>query len=150
MDTGFKNIMVAVDFDDRSEHLLDRAYDLAQKYDAQLWIVHIAAPEPQFVGYQVGPEYIRDVRAEDLRDEHRFLQKMAAAFRDKGGKAEALLIQGPTVETLLDEMDKLKADLLIVGSNQHGFFYRAIAEDTALELQKKCKIPMLSIPLAAS
>ncbi len=148
MEIGFKNILVAVDFDDRSEVLLSYASNLALKYDAQLWIVHIAAPEPQFVGYQVGPEYIRDVRAEDLRDEHRFLQKMAAQVREGGGKAEALLIQGPTVETLLEELNKLEADLLVVGSNQHGFLYRAFAEDTAAELQKQCQVPLLSIPLA--
>ena len=147
MNLSIKNILVAVDFDDRSDILLDYASGMAQKFDAQLWIVHIAAPEPQFVGYQVGPEYIRDVRAEDLRDEHRFLQKMAQKIRDEGGKAEALLIQGPTVQTLLDELNKLEADLLVVGSNQHGFLYRAFAEDTAAELQKQCKVPMLSIPL---
>ena len=147
MSLSIKNIMVAVDFDDRSQVLLDYASSLAGKFDAQLWIVHIAAPEPHFVGYEVGPEYIRNIRAEDLRDEHRFLQKMAARIRDKGCKAEALLIQGPTVQTLLDELNKLDADLLVVGSNQHGFLYRAFAEDTAVELQKQCKVPILSVPL---
>ena len=138
---------MAVDFDNRSNVLLDYASELSSKFDARLWIVHIAAPEPQFVGYEVGPEYIRDMRAEDLRDEHRFLQNMARGIRDKGGKAEALLIQGPTVQTLLDELNKLEADLLIVGSNQHGYIYRAFAEDTAAELQKQCPVPMLIIPL---
>ena len=147
MSLSIQNILVAVDFDDRSNVLLDYASGLASKFEAQLWIVHIAAPEPQFVGYEVGPEYVRDVRAEDLRDEHRFLQKMAEKIRHSGGKAEALLIQGPTVQTLLDELNKLEADLLVVGSNQHGFLYRAFAEDTAAELQKQCKVPMLSIPL---
>lgn len=147
MSLSIKNILVAVDFDDRSEVLLNYATAFAGKFDAQLWIVHIAAPEPQFVGYDVGPEYIRDMRAEDLRDEHRFLQKMAASIRDKGVKAEALMIQGPTVQTLLDELNKLEADLLVAGSNQHGFLYRAFAEDTSAELQKQCKIPMLTIPL---
>ena len=147
MNPLFQNILVAVDFDDRSEVILDYGATMAQKFNSQLWIVHIAAPEPGFVGYQVGPEYIRDVRADDLRDEHRFLQKMAAKVRDKGGKAEALLIQGSTVDTLLEELNKLEADLLVMGSNQHGFLYRAFAEDTAFELQKQIKIPLMSIPL---
>lgn len=147
MSVSISNILVAVDFDERSEVLLDYARDLAEKYDARIWIVHIAAPEPEYIGYRVGPEYIRDVRAEDLRDEHRFLQNMAAGIRESGGKAESLLIQGPTVETLLDELNKLEADLMVVGTNKHGFFYRAFAEDTSLELHKRCDIPLLSVPL---
>lgn len=147
MSLSINSILVAVDFDDRSEIVVNYAAAIAQKFNAQLWIVHVAAPEPGFVGYQVGPEYIRHTRAEDLRDEHRFLQKIAAGVREKGGKAEALLIQGPTVDTLLEELDKLEVDLLVTGANQHGTLYRTFAEDTAIELLKKSDIPVLSIPL---
>lgn len=142
-----KNILVAVDFDGQTQKLIDYASAMAEKFGARLWIVHIAAPDPDFVGYEPGPQYIRDIRAEDLRDEHVFLQKEAERLRGKGMATEALLVQGSTVDSILDEAKRLEIDLLIVGSHEHSFLYNAFAENTAMELFKKCKIPMLTLPL---
>ncbi|MDZ7848114.1 MAG: universal stress protein [Owenweeksia sp.] len=103
MKADIKNILVAVDFKEHTDLLTDYAASLSQKLSARLWFVHIAAPHPDFVGYEVGPQYIRDMRAEDLKDEHRHLQKLANEHGKKGLKTEALLMQGPTVQTLLDE-----------------------------------------------
>lgn len=142
-----KNILVALDFDLRSQQLTDYAASFAEKFEARLWLVHIAAPEPDFVGYDTGPQYIRETRAEDLREEHRVLQKMAEDLRKRSIAAEALLVQGPTVQTLLDECEKLEIDLLVIGSHEHGFLYNLFAENTALELFKKSNIPLLVVPL---
>lgn len=142
-----RNILVAIDFDGQSQELIDTGASLAGKYAARLWIVHIAAPEPDFVGYDVGPQYIRDMKAEDLRDEHLFLQKEAEWLRSKDIATEALLIQGSTVKTILEEAEKLDIDLLVVGSHEHSFLYNTFAENTAMEIFKQCKIPMLTLPL---
>ncbi len=143
----FKNIMVAIDFDDMNELLVDYAATIADQFTARLWIVHIAAPDPDFVGFDVGPQYIRDVRADKLRDEHRFLAQLASRLHKNGLDTEALLLQGPTVQTILEEVEKLDIDLLIAGSHEHGFLYKAFNEDTAEELFKQCQIPLLTIPL---
>ena len=70
-----KNILVTIDFDKSEALLLDKAVQMAEAFGSKLWLMHIAAPDPDFVGYDVGPQYIRDSRAEDLRQEHRKLQE---------------------------------------------------------------------------
>ena len=55
-----KNILVTVDFDKHVELLLDKAFELAQCFKAKVWLMHIAAPEPDFIGFGPGPQYIRD------------------------------------------------------------------------------------------
>ncbi|MEQ9263505.1 MAG: universal stress protein [Owenweeksia sp.] len=142
-----KNILVAIDFEEKPEQLIDYAASFAHKFDAHLWILHIAAPDPDFVGYEPGPQYIRDIRAEDLRDEHRFIQDRAKKLQDTGINAEGLLLQGETVKTILAEVDKLSSDLLIIGSHEHSFFYNLFAENTALEIFKRVKTPLLTVPL---
>lgn len=141
------NILVAVDLDERTYKLVDYAAALASKFDAKVWIVHIAAPEPDFVGYDVGPQYIRDTRAETLKEEHKDLKKLTEKLHQQAIEADALLIAGPTVQMILDEAKKLKADLIISGSHDHSFLYKAFVGSIAEGIFRKAKIPLLTIPL---
>jgi nucleotide-binding universal stress UspA family protein len=143
----FKNILVAIDFNDAVGELLGYAETLAKQYDAKIWVVHVAAPDPDFVGYEPGPQYIRDFRASELREEHKKLQSMCKIFLDKDIKSEALLIQGSTVETVLEEAKKLNSDLLIVGTHKHSFLHDLLQESVSLKLLKNANIPLLAIPI---
>jgi nucleotide-binding universal stress UspA family protein len=142
-----KNILVAVDFNDAVGELMSYAESFAEKYGAKIWVVHVAAPDPDFVGYETGPQYIRDMRADELKDEHKELQQICEMFIKPKLASDALLIQGSTVETVLEEAKKLKADLLIVGTHQHSFFYNLFAESVSVELFKNAEIPVLSVPI---
>jgi len=144
---AFKNIMVAVDFNDSIGELMVYADTLAQAYNSKVWILHVADPEPDFVGYEPGPQYIRDIKAEEYREEHRNLQEICKNFLSEDINAEALLIQGSTVETVLSEAQKLHIDLLIVGTHKHSFLHNLLNESVSMELIKKAEIPMLTIPI---
>lgn len=142
-----KNIMVAVDHNDSVGELLGFAESLARKYEAKVWIVHVAEPDPDFVGMVTGPQYIRDIKSEDLREEHKTLQTLCETFLDEDIEYVALAMQGSTVETVLEEAENLNADLLIAGTHKHGFLYNLFSESVSLELFKKSDIPLLTIPI---
>jgi nucleotide-binding universal stress UspA family protein len=142
-----KNILVAVDFNDAVGEILGYAEGLAEKFGAKIWVVHVAEPSPDYVGFDVGPQYIRDTKAEDLREEHRNLQSICKTFLGNTVQKEALLIQGSTVETVLEEAEKLKCDLMIVGTHKHSFLHNLLRESVSLELLKSAKIPLLAIPI---
>ena len=144
---AFKNIMVAVDFNDSIGELMVYADTLAQKFNSKVWVLHVAAPEPDFVGYEPGPQYIRDIKAEEYREEHHNLQEICKNFLSEEVNAEALLIQGSTVETVMSEAQKLDIDLLIVGTHKHSFLHNLLQESVSMELIKKAEIPMLTIPI---
>jgi len=144
---ALKNILVAVDLDLTDPFLLNPAIALAQKFRSKLWIIHVAAPDPGFIGYRVGPSYIRESRADELRKEHVALQDMMKRAKDLSIEAEALLIQGPTVEMLELEIEKLQIDLLVMGSRRHGFLYNAFVGHTSVKLMKDQLIPIMLIPL---
>lgn len=143
----FKNIMVAVDFNDSIGELMGYAESMAQQYNSKIWVLHVADPEPDFVGYEPGPQYIRDIKAEEYREEHRNLEDICKNFITDEVHAEALLIQGSTVETVLEEAQKLNIDLLIVGTHKHSFLHNLLQESVSMELLKKAEIPMLTIPI---
>lgn len=142
-----KNILVAVDLHDNDQALIAWAVTLAEKFQSKIWFIHVAAPDPDFVGYEVGPTYIRDTRADQLRREHRLLQSYAAQVNAQTIETDALLIQGPTIEMLRNEVVKLNIDLLILGGHKHSFLYEAFIGHTATRIIKDVSIPVLIIPL---
>ncbi|WP_149277618.1 universal stress protein [Pareuzebyella sediminis] len=142
-----KNILVAIDFENNEKLLLDYAAEIATKFGSKVWLIHIAEPEPDFVGYEVGPQYIRDTLAEELREEHRQLQDYAMGLTKKEIEADGLLVQGATVEMIMAESEKLNIDLIILGHHEHSFLYKVFLGSVSTEIVKKSKIPVLIVPL---
>ncbi|WP_299365003.1 universal stress protein [Winogradskyella sp.] len=142
-----KNILLPIDFKGNEQLLLDKAYEIGEKFDSKVWLIHVAAPNPDFIGYDAGPQSIRDSRAEELREEHKQIQGFARSLNRKGLEADALLIQGTTVDTLIEKTEKLNIDLVIIGRQTHGIFYKAIFGSVADSLVKKTKVPILIVPL---
>lgn len=109
--------------------------------------MHVASPDPDFVGFEADPQFIRDECAEKLWDEHKKLWEYTQNIEQKSVDADGLLIQGATVETILEESVKLDIDLIIAGYHEHNFLYNAFFGNTSIQIIKESKIPVLVIPL---
>ena len=118
MSSDFR-IVVAIDLKAGTNRLMTEAQRYALALNAVVDIIHVAPPDPDFVGYiksgdpseKTQDNLIRDSEAKALRDEHQQTQDLAAALRANGVRVErALTIQGPTLTTILDETQKLGAD----------------------------------------
>lgn len=142
-----KNILVAIDLKGNEKLLIDKAYEFAKAFKAKIWLVHITAPNPDYIGYEVGPQYIRDFRATELKNEHRLLETYANKLKEKGINSEGLLVQGATIEMIMKEADKLNIDLIITGHQEHDFLYKALFGSVSRNLIKISKIPVLIVPL---
>ena len=141
-----RNILVAVDFSPVTEKILQSTSELAGALGGHVWLIHAAAPDPDFVGYEAGPTGVRDQVAEELREEHRDLQAHAEALRKSGLEATALLVQGPTVELILKEADRLNADLLVIGSHGHGAIHRLLLGSISEGVLRRSRIPVMIVP----
>lgn len=142
-----KNILVTVDFNKNEKLLIDMAFHLANSFHSKLWLMHIVAPDPDFVGFDVGPQNIRDDRALELRKEHKILEEYTISLKKKGVDSTGLLLKGATIEMIIKESKKLNVDLIIAGHHEHGFFYNAFVGSVSANIIKKSKIPVLIVPL---
>lgn len=143
-----KNILVSLDFDKGSDLLLEKASKVAHAFGSKVWIVHIVPPDPDFVGYDAGPQSVRDTVAEELREKHRALQGFAEKLVQEGLDARALLLQGNTVETILVEAEKFNTDLIIAGHEDHNFIYKSVIGSVSSKLLRKSKIPIMLVPIS--
>ena len=141
-----KHILVTINFEKNEKLLIDKAFQLAEAFNSKLWLIHIAAPNPDFVGFEVGPKYIRNFRATELRKEHKLLQEYSSSLKAKGVDSEGLLVQGATIEMIIEESKKLSIDLIICGHHEYDFFYKAFVGSVSSQIIKKSKLPVLIIP----
>jgi nucleotide-binding universal stress UspA family protein len=89
---------------------------------------------------------LRNQAATELHHEHKYLQHLTGVLRDRGINATALLVEGTTVKTILEEADRLAADLIIVGSHSHGLLYRALLDGTGERLLNETTRAILFVP----
>ena len=139
-------ILVALDLSEHSEDVLRFAAELAGRMGSRLTLLHLAAPDPDFVGFEAGPKSVRESRASELHNEHRKLQAWADQQRSDGIDSRALLVQGPTVEGIIAEAKKLNANLIVLGSHSKSRISELVLGSVSHGVLKSSPIPTLIVP----
>ena len=139
-------LLVAIDFSEITKLILEKAEEIALKTEAKIWLIHVAQPDPDFIGYDVGPDSERKFMATKFRDQHVKIQKMSNAMKEKGVDITPLLVQGSIIETIINKAKKLKVDMIVTGSHGHGTMFHILVGSISKGLLKKSPIPLLIIP----
>lgn len=134
-----KNIAVAIDTNDSVGELLGYAEGLATKFDAKIWVIHVL--EGQF-----GDDNAQEVSPDDELDNKRKMEALCEAFIDQSIESEVVVLKGPTVDKVLEQVKELKSDLLVVGTHRYSFLHNLISRRVSIQLFKKANIPLLAIP----
>ena len=141
-----KKILVPLDFSSVTDATLRTATRLAEALSAEVVLLHVAAPEPEFVGYEAGPASVREAVAHQLAAEHKRLQDLRQAMDLPHGRVKALAVQGYTVEKILDEAKRLPADLIIMWSHGHGGLHHLLMGSAAEGVLRKASCPVVLVP----
>lgn len=141
------NILVALDISDATDRVVQVAERIAKPMSGSVRLLHVAEAEPDFVGFDAGPEVVRDQVAKEFREEHRAIQAQSEKLRDAGVDASSMLVRGPVVETVLHEAERFEADLLVVGSHGFGAVYDLLVGSISRGLIKASPIPVLVVPV---
>ncbi len=141
-----RRILVPVDFSDVTDAVIDAAVRLAQAFESSLCIVHVAPEEPDFVGYEPGPQSVREAEADTLQAKHRRLDGIKESLTERGLDVEALLVQGPTLEKILEKVSQLDANLVIMGSHGHTALYELLVGSVTEGVLRRSPCPVLVVP----
>jgi nucleotide-binding universal stress UspA family protein len=140
-------LLVPLDLSSATERVLATAIKLSRAMHANVVLLHVAAPEPDFVGYDAGSTVVRDQVAHEHRSDHRTLQSHAQALRDLGVDCTALLIQGPTAETILHEAARLEADLIVMATHGHGAMFDLLVGSISHDVLRQGRVPVVMVPV---
>ena len=139
------SLLVALDFSSVTDDQLEIVQRLAAP-NREIYLLHVAEPDPDFVGFEAGPEEVRDQVAKEFHQEHEQIQALAGRLRDSGHQVTALLIQGPTIETILSEADKVGAEVIVVGSHGRGKLFDLVVGSVSAGVIRKSTVPVLVVP----
>ena len=139
-------ILTCVDFSEVTDAVIAYTCTLAALAGAEVRLLHVAAPNPDFVGYEAGPDTVRKQVAHELRDEHRKLEALAERVREGNVRAGCLMVQGATVETILEQARRFRANVVIIGSHGHSRLRHLIAGSVAQGVLRESTVPVLVVP----
>lgn len=142
-----KNILVGIDFHEKTDVLIDKAIEVANAFGAKIWLIHITSTEPDYVTYAVGPQYIRDFPDIELKSDHKLLADYVDQIKKKNLDADGMVVTGATAETIIAESQKLGIDLIICGHHEHGALSILFFGSNSYDIINQSSIPVLAVPL---
>ena len=139
-------VLAALDLARTTPDVLREARIWARRLSAELILIHVADPDPDFIGYGAGPESVRLAVAHKFTRAHQRLEALSVELRKEGLDATALLLQGATAETILREADRLSADVVLMGTRARGAVRELFVGSVSKEVLRKSTRPVLLIP----
>jgi nucleotide-binding universal stress UspA family protein len=139
-------ILVPVDFSEITPSIIAQTRIFAQIRASKVWLIHVTAPDPDFIGYDTGPQTVRDHLAQRFREEHRQIQSLATELKQDKIEAISLLLQGSTVETILEQAHKLEVNLMIMGCHGRTGLLKVLVGSVSEGVLRQAPCPVLLIP----
>ncbi|GAB7080976.1 universal stress protein [Megalodesulfovibrio paquesii] len=139
-------IIAAVDMSPVTARVVGWALAQAKAFNARLELLYVTAPEPDFIGYTPGPQHERQAVACRIQEEQRALAALKAQVAEADLAVTEHVFPGVPEEKILQEAERLQADLIICGRHSHDFFYRLFVGSVGEELLKRSPCPILFVP----
>jgi nucleotide-binding universal stress UspA family protein len=140
------HVLVTIDFSAMTSRVVATAARVGALGGVRLHLLHVVPPDPDFVGYEVGPATVRSQVAKEFRAQREQLERLAAELRDRGCDAASHVAQGPTVATVLAEARRLEAAFIVVGSHGHGAVYDLLIGSISEGIVRSATRPVLVVP----
>ena len=135
-----KTIIALVDFSDLTFKVVKQAHILAEAFQAEMVILHTLPNQSAALELLVdSPPDVAVTQYNQLLDLRDSLVKF-------GVRASVNLLPVSSREEVLAEAGKLKADLLVLGSNRHSAFYDLIMGSFTNDVLKAARCPVLVVP----
>ncbi|WP_256727661.1 universal stress protein [Candidatus Nanohalobium constans] len=135
----YRRILVTTDGSDGSLDAVDHARVLAEKFDAELYILYV-------VDVSAGPQSISDVVVESLREiGFKVTKEIQEELEDEGIQADAFVEYGSPGETILDFADERGVDLIIMSSHGRTGIDRFLLGSVTEKVIRNSKMPVLTV-----
>ncbi|MGJ3255431.1 MAG: universal stress protein [Alcanivorax sp.] len=114
MTSPYRRILVAIDCSDESAQVLSRAAGVLSGNDGELHLIHVIEPLALAYGADV-PMDVTDLQSGLMKQARDTADTYAGRYQIPADNVHVEL--GSIEKTILDQADKLDADLIVVGSH---------------------------------
>lgn len=140
----FRHIVAPTDFSPLSQHALDAAIMMAERFGAELSLVHIV--EVPFVSdRELSFEPMLGLIAEEKQRVIERLEGLKTELAGRGITAHVHVKSGPVWREILDVAEKSQADLIVMSTHGHTGLTRVLIGSTAEKIVRLSPVPVLSL-----
>jgi nucleotide-binding universal stress UspA family protein len=144
-----KKILAAVDFSNATSGVVETAAEVAKAFGAELHLLHVIEPEPHYTAYGFTPDEfpaIHTFHQETRRRAQKTLDDAAARVATPELTPISHLGDGSPLHVLGETVEKIGADLVVLGSHGHGVFASLLLGSVAEGMVRKSIVPTLVVP----
>ena len=139
--------LIAVDLTEPTQKIVDTLVKCVNKEKDKVWLLHVVAPEPDFVGYDVDTPPIRKAIAKHYHEDMCSLESYEAHIKEQGIDCQSRILQGVTCDTILEKAKEWEIDVLIVGSHGKGLLKEVLLGSVSEEMVRRATLPVLIVPV---
>ncbi|UZT99786.1 universal stress protein [Chryseobacterium fluminis] len=141
------NIVLPVDFGDKTEQLVDGAVKFARQIQGKLFLIHVAPSDIGFAIGDMGFQYFPEVEENEIREELVQLNKIEQRIIAQDVDCEHLLKQGIAKDIILEYAREKNADFIVMGSHGRSGIYDVFVGSLTKGITKDSSVPVLVLPI---
>lgn len=139
----YQRILVPLEHSDADETILVHVRALARSCKAQLVLIHVA---DGWVARNIEPLELRE--SEEMRDDRRYLEEVAARLRGDGLDVESVLAAGEPADEIAAAAEREKCDLIAMATHGHRGLADVVRGTVASEVRHRTFVPVLMVRMA--
>ena len=114
-----KNILVPTDGSDHAKKAIEFACDLASKYKAMLYLVHVIPPLIPIP--EVGTDVLGQWEVTHQRFAKQIIEQAESDVKKKNVESyQSAILKGSPAQEIVEFAKKNKVDMIVMGSHGHG------------------------------
>jgi nucleotide-binding universal stress UspA family protein len=141
------NIVLPVDFGEKTDQLIDGAVKFAKQVNGKINLIHVAPTDIGFAIGDMGYQYFPEVEENEIREELVQLNKLQQRVLAHDIDCEHLLKQGIAKDIILEYAKTKKADFIVMGSHGRSGIYDVFVGSLTKGLTKSSPIPVVVLPI---
>lgn len=141
------NIVLPVDFGDKTEQLVEGAVKFAKQINGRIFLIHVAPSDIGFAIGDMGFQYFPEVEENEIREELVQLNKIQQRILAHNVECEHILKQGIAKDIILEHSVDKKADFIVMGSHGRSGIYDVFVGSLTKGITKDSNIPVLVLPV---
>jgi nucleotide-binding universal stress UspA family protein len=141
-----KKILCYVDLSKSSRDLIGYAKQLADFAEAEIYFLHSVTDISKFAGFYVPHMSTKNLASEMVKGARDKLYALCMQSIGEVPATHRIVTEGDPVDVIHNEIEKLKADLLVIGHEYKTFSF--LKEDYVVRFLKNPTCPVLVFPLS--
>ena len=144
MNTRKMSILVSMKFIENPDEILERSLEVAKKYDAKIYIIHVIEDMPKLSfysdAYRLWEEFRDQAVKSTLQEMTKYIHTLSKDFSD----IEPIIDVGSPCEKVIEQADKLDVDLIIVGRHSRSGVSQLMHKNVGNKIIRMARRPVLS------